>query len=159
MQLLFIYFYETKGTFKKGTIISLSKKYSVTHNDNFNFTLTKNDLFQDDFYGESIDIGAIIGENGTGKSVLINSLRDGNNDYSLAVYEEENGKFFYEGNIEKLIINDNEVSLWNHRAYWSEDLKKIYNLSLIYYSPIIDNSFDSHKESVFYLNDITDCVG
>ena len=44
MQLLFIYFYEIKGTFKKGTIISLSKKYSVTHNGNFNFTLTKNGI-------------------------------------------------------------------------------------------------------------------
>ena len=54
MRLLFIYFYKTKGTFKEGTIISLSKKYSVTHNGNFNFILTKNDLFQDDFYGESM---------------------------------------------------------------------------------------------------------
>ena len=95
MRLLFIYFYETKGTFKKGTIISLSKKYSVKRNDNFNFTLTKNDLFQDDFYDDNIDIGAIIGENGTGKSVLINSLRDGNNDYSVAIYAKEDRQFWF----------------------------------------------------------------
>ena len=32
----------------------------------------------------------ILGENGTGKSVLLNSIRDRNNEYSIFVYEEEN---------------------------------------------------------------------
>ncbi len=67
MRLIFIYFYRTKGTFKEGTTIELSKKYSVKYLGKFKFKLTKRDSFQDDFYGDNIDIGAIIGENGTAR--------------------------------------------------------------------------------------------
>jgi len=152
MRLLFIYFYKTKGTFKEGTTIELSKKYSVKHNGKFKFKLTKRDSFQDDFYGDSIDIGAIIGENGMGKSVLINSLREKDNDYSLALYEEEYGKFVYKGNSSlqvqhKIIIN-------NHRIESSFDFLQIY------YSPTQDvlhqhqvqNGLKNISDSIFILN-------
>jgi len=125
MRLLFIYFYIEKGTFKEKTIIEFSKKYKIKDNENFNFTLIKNSSFQDKFYGNNIDIGAIIGENGRGKSILINSLRDKNNNYSFTVYEKFN-KLFYHGKLDKkIIINNQEVC-------------SPENMSFIYYSPIID---------------------
>ena len=110
MRLLFIYFYQEKGTFEKGTIIEISKKYSVEYIEDYKFKLEKRDSFQDDFYGDNIDIGAIIGENGTGKSVLINSLREKDNDYSLAVYEKRDGSLYIRAivlcklNIKSLLI-------------------------------------------------------
>ncbi len=140
MRLLFIYFYKTKGTFKEGTIIELSKKYSVKHNGKFKFTLTKNSSFQDDFYGNNIDIGAIIGENGTGKSVLINSLRDGSNDYSLAVYEKWDGEFFYEGDFKgKISLEDGNI-------------EPLDDISFVYYSPIMD-MFDFKKKNFTNISD------
>jgi len=153
MRLLFIYFYKTKGTFKEGTIIELSKKYSVKHNGKFKFKLTKRDSFQDDFYGDNIDIGAIIGENGTGKSVLINSLRDGSNDYSLAVYEKGDGEFFYEGDFEgeiyiyrafKINWSTTTVHLslidfqYHYSKFCKNNIKPLDDTSFVYYSPIID---------------------
>ncbi len=135
MRLLFIYCYKTKGTFKEGTIISLSKKYRVTHIDDFNFTLTKDDSFQDDFYGSNIDIGTIIGKNGTGKSILINSLRDEDNNYSLAVYEKKKNEFSYEGKVDNVIINKDKIEL-------------LTDVSSIYYSPIIDLFDFQQKNSV-----------
>ena len=143
MRLLFIYFYKTKGTFEKGTIIELSKKYSVKHIGNnvkdYKFKLEKLDSFQDNFYGNNIDIGAIIGENGTGKSILINSLRDGSNDYSLAVYEKENGKFFYIDFEGKVFINKRII-------------EPLIDTSFVYYSPIID-IFNFEKENLLDVSD------
>jgi len=175
MRLLFIYFYKTKGTFKEGTTIELSKKYSVTDNGffitlkksknlkwsiyckkltlrdyqyqyyefctKFNFLLTENDSFQDDFYGDSIDIGAIIGENGMGKSVLINSLRDKDNDYSLAVYENKKG-FIYskKSSIEnkKIIIDNKEIN----------EIQVYDGFSKIYYSPTQDTLYRTYDDTI-----------
>ncbi|MCG3714689.1 ATP-binding protein [Aliarcobacter butzleri] len=101
MRLLFIYFYKDFGTFEKGSIIHLSKKYKFsidkeksTENE-FYFNKEENPNFIDDFYSKNIDIGVLIGENGTGKSVLINSIKDYmQNDRTIAIYEM-NGEFFY----------------------------------------------------------------
>ena len=96
MRLLFIYFYDDFGTFEKGSIIHLSKKYKFTlekenpTKNEFYFRKEVNPNFIEDFYSENIDIGVLIGENGTGKSVLLNSIRDKNNEYSICIYEEEN---------------------------------------------------------------------
>ncbi len=101
MRLLFIYFYKDFGTFEKGSIISFSKKYFVNanvinkFNKGINFELEENTNFIEDFYSKNIDIGVLIGENGTGKSVLINSIKDYmQNDRTIAIYEM-NGEFFY----------------------------------------------------------------
>ena len=99
MRLLFIYFYDDFGTFEKGSIIHLSKKYKFTldkeksTSNKFYFNKEENSNFIEDFYSKNIDIGVLIGENGTGKSVLLNSIRDRNNECSICVYEEEN-QFF-----------------------------------------------------------------
>ena len=100
MRLLFIYFYKEFGTFEKGSIISFSKKYFVNtnvineFNKEINFELEENENFDDNFYSRNIDIGVLIGENGTGKSILINSIKDYmQDDRAIAIYEI-NGKFY-----------------------------------------------------------------
>ncbi|MFY4810650.1 hypothetical protein ACOTWH_08495 [Aliarcobacter butzleri] len=99
MRLLFIYFYKNFGTFEKGSLIHLSKKYKFTLDkakstgNEFYFKKEENLNFIKDFYSKNIDIGVLIGENGTGKSVLLNSIRDKNNEYSICVYEEKS-QFF-----------------------------------------------------------------
>ena len=91
MRLLFIYFYNDFGTFEKDSIIHLSKKYKFTLDkenstgNQFYFKKEKNTNFIEDFYSKNIDIGVLIGENGTGKSVLLNSIRDKSNEYSICV--------------------------------------------------------------------------
>jgi len=137
MRLLFIYFYKTKGTFKEGTIIELSKKYSVKYLDKFKFKLTKRDSFQDNFYGDNIDIGAIIGENGTGKSLLVNSFIYPKNNYSLAIYEKGDKEFFYEN------FFDEEVSIYGY------DIQLLNDVSFIYYSPIIDSLVEGEEKLSF----------
>lgn len=135
MRLLFIYFYENFGTFEKGSIIHLSKKYKFIFDkeksteNKFYFNKEENPNFIEDFYSEkkNIDIGVLIGENGTGKSVLLNSIRDRKNEYSICVYEEENG-FYCFSNQNKFFIENNETT------------KK--ELNYIYYTSLID-AFDN----------------
>ena len=113
MRLLFIYFYKDFGTFEKGSIIHLSKKYKFTldkeksTSNKFHFNKEENPNFIEDFYSENIDIGVLIGENGTGKSVLLNSIRDKKNNYPIVVYEENNSFYMIENDLFK--IEKNEV--------------------------------------------------
>lgn len=135
MRLLFIYFYKDFGTFEKGSIIHLSKKYKFALDkekfieNELYFKKEENLNFIEDFYSEkkNIDIGVLIGENGTGKSVLLNSIRDKNNDYSICVYEEKN-RFYCFLNQKKIFIENNEIT------------KK--ELNYIYYTSLID-AFDN----------------
>lgn len=133
MRLLFIYFYKKFGTFEKGSIIHLSKKYKFTINEKksteneFYFNKEENLNFIEDFYSNNIDIGVLIGENGTGKSVLLNSIRDKNNDYSICVYEEGN-RFYCFSNQKQIFIENLQI------------IKK--ELNYIYYTSLID-AFDN----------------
>ena len=133
MRLLFIYFYDNFGTFEKGSIIHLSKKYKFTLDEKksteneFYFNKEENSNFIEDFYSKNIDIGILIGENGTGKSVLLNSIRDKSNEYSICVYEEEN-RFYCFLNQKEIFIENNETT------------KK--ELNYIYYTSLID-AFDN----------------
>ncbi|QDF27714.1 OLD family protein [Halarcobacter anaerophilus] len=127
MRLLFIYFYENKGPFPKGTIIQFSKKYHISQSkkNEFNFNMKKNQNFDENFYSNNIDIGVIIGENGSGKSILVNSIRDKNNNYSLIVFESNEGNFYISKDELKVHIND-------------KLLKNKRDFEYIYYCPIID---------------------
>ncbi|MCT7560788.1 hypothetical protein ACN2C0_00355 [Aliarcobacter butzleri] len=133
MQLLFIYFYKEFGTFEKGSIIHLSKKYKFTLDkeksaeNEFYFKKEENPNFIDDFYSRNIDIGVLIGENGTGKSVLLNSIRDKKNEYSICVYEE--------GNVFYCFSNQKEIFIENQKTRKKE-------LNYIYYTSLID-AFDN----------------
>lgn len=131
MRLLFIYFYKEHGTFNKGTIITTSKKYTVEkETEDFSFTLTKNSSFQDRFYGDNLDLGVLIGENGTGKSILINSLRDSNNDYAFGVFEKDDEFFITDSYNRSNVIEVNGVQV-------AQSLFHL-NLDLIYYTPFVD---------------------
>lgn len=142
MRLLFIYFYENFGTFEKGSIIHLSKKYKFTlekeksTENQFYFNKEENLNFIEDFYSKNIDIGVLIGENGTGKSVLLNSIRDSKNDYSICVYEEES-QFFSFSN-QKMIFIENQKIIERKLEY-------------IYYTSIID-AFDNDIKSDYNIS-------
>lgn len=152
MRLLFIYFYDNFGTFKKGSIIHLSKKYKFTlekensTKNEFYFRKEENPNFIEDFYSKNIDIGVLIGENGTGKSVLLNSIRDSKNDYSICVYEENNNFYMIENDLFK--IEKNELYRKNNIPFEEDEdfiikiedekvLKK-RNQKSIYYSSILE---------------------
>lgn len=131
MRLLFIYFYKEFATFQKGSIIHLSKKYKfILDKENstetkFYFNKENNPNYIEDFYSKNIDIGVLIGENGTGKSVLINTLLDSdNNNHSIIVYEVEDN-IYYIGKLKQIIINELKVNKENY-------------FKSIYYSSIID---------------------
>ena len=151
MRLLFIYFYENFGTFEKGSIIHLTKKYKFTLDkeksteNEFYFNKEENPDFIEDFYSENIDIGVLIGENGTGKSVLLNSIRDKNNDYSICVYEE-NIKHKQIVNSLFEIKTNNIFSIETKKGILIENNKILKKeLNYIYYTSIIDASDNDIK--------------
>lgn len=151
MRLLFIYFYKNFGTFEKGSIIHLSKKYKFTLDkekstqNEFYFNKEENPNFIEHFYSKNIDIGVLIGENGTGKSVLLNSIRDKKNEYSICVYEE-NIKHKQIVNSLFEIKTNNIFSIETKKGILIENnkiLKK--DLNYIYYTSIIDTSDNDIK--------------
>lgn len=173
MKLLFIYFYKDFGTFEKGSIIHLSKKYKFTldkaksTSNEFYFRKEENPNFIEDFYSKNIDIGVLIGENGTGKSVLLNSIRDRKNDYSIVFYEENNNFYIIENDLYKIEKNDvykrfdipfNED---NHFTVEIDNRKilKRRNFKSIYYSSILEKinqnlNDDFDISNIYLLNKI-----
>lgn len=154
MRLLFIYFYKEFGTFEKGSIIHLTKKYKFTIDkeksteNEFYFNKEENLNFIEDFYSENIDIGVLIGENGTGKSVLLNSIRDKKNEYSICIYEENNNFYVIENDLFK--IEENEFYKKNNIPFEEDEtfIIKIDNNKIsqkrkfksIYYSSILEKT-------------------
>jgi predicted ATPase len=176
MRLLFIYFYENFGTFEKGSIIHLSKKYKFTlekenpTENEFYFNKEENPNFIEDFYFKNIDIGVLIGENGTGKSVLLNSIRDKKNDYSICVYEEENNEFYLLEN-DLFKIKENEYYERNNIPFEENEnfiikiddkkISKKRNLKSIYYSSILEKinenlNDDFDISNMYLLNEINE---
>lgn len=173
MRLLFIYFYREFASFKKDTIIHLSKKYKFvldeekSTQDEFYFNKKINLNFIEDFYSKNIDIGILIGENGTGKSVLLNSLRDKDNDYSICIYEEDDKFYILENDLFKIKkykeFDKNNIPYEEKSAF----LVKIDNIKLeckrklksIYYSSILEQfhknlNDDYDISNIKLLNDI-----
>ncbi|WP_164469108.1 hypothetical protein [Aliarcobacter cryaerophilus] len=147
MRLLFIYFYKEFGTFEKGSIIHLSKKYKFTIDkeksteNEFYFNKEENPNFIEDFYSKNIDIGVLIGENGTGKSVLLNSIRDMKNEYSICVYEENNNFCMIENDLFKIEENEYFPLEEDEKFIINIDDKKISQkrkFKSIYYSSILE---------------------
>lgn len=173
MRLLFIYFYDNFGIFEKGSIIHLSKKYKFTldkkksTSNKFYFNKEENPNFIEDFYSKNIDIGVLIGENGTGKSILLNSIRDKINEYSICVYEENNNFCMIENDLFK--IEKNEVCKrfdipFNEDNHFTVDIdnRKILkrrNFKSIYYSSILEKinenlNDDFNVSNMYLLNEI-----
>ncbi len=175
MRLLFIYFYKNFGTFEKGSIIHLSKKYKFsidkeksTENE-FYFNKEENPNFIDDFYSKNIDISMLIGENGTGKSVLLNSIRDRNNEYSICAYEENNNFCMMENDLFKIEENEfyekNNIPFNNNEKFIIKiDDNKIpqeRKFKSIYYSSILEKinqnlNDDFDISNIYLLNKINE---
>lgn len=170
MRLLFIYFYKDFGTFEKGSIIHLTKKYKFildkeksTENE-FYFNKEENPNFIEDFYSKNIDIGVLIGENGTGKSVLLNSIRDKKNEYSICIYEENNNFYVIENDLFKIKENEYFPLEENENFIIKIDDKKISQkrkLKSIYYSSILEKinenlNDDFDISNIYLLNKINE---
>lgn len=170
MRLLFIYFYKDFGTFEKGSIIHLSKKYKFildkeksTENE-FYFNKEENPNFIEDFYSKNIDIGVLIGENGTGKSVLLNSIRDKKNEYSICIYEENNNFYVIENDLFKIKENEYFPLEENENFIIKIDDKKISQkrkFKSIYYSSILEKinenlNDDFDISNIYLLNKINE---
>ncbi|MFW0693201.1 hypothetical protein ACN091_02885 [Aliarcobacter butzleri] len=175
MRLLFIYFYKDFGTFEKGSIIHLSKKYKFsidkeksTENE-FYFNKEENPNFIDDFYSKNIDIGVLIGENGTGKSVLLNSIRDKKNEYSICVYEENNNFCMIENDLFRIEENEfyekNNIPFNNNEKFIiiidDNKIPQERKFKSIYYSSILEKinqnlNDDFDISNIYLLNKINE---
>ncbi|WP_066347293.1 hypothetical protein [Aliarcobacter cryaerophilus] len=173
MRLLFIYFYKEFGTFEKGSIIHLTKKYKFTIDkeksteNEFYFNKEENPNFIDDFYSKNIDIGVLIGENGTGKSVLLNSIRDKKNEYSICVYEENNNFYMIENDLFKIkkneLYNKNNIPFNKDEKFVikinDKNISKRRKFKSIYYSSILEKinqnlNDDFDVSNMYLLNEI-----
>jgi len=166
LRLLFIYFYKEHATFEKGTIIHLSKKYKFSLNKDksteeyFYFNKEENTNFLEDFYSKNIDIGVLIGENGTGKSILLNSCRDKNNNYAITIYEK-NGSFYCTGNLNtkeiklnniNIIKENNQKFIYFSHAYENQSIDDLSNnISNQYFLSVYDNYSKTLKDKLSWI--------
>ncbi|MDX9743132.1 MAG: hypothetical protein RBT59_04885, partial [Arcobacteraceae bacterium] len=161
--MLFIYFYKEQGIFEEDTIISFSKKYNIEYikDSTYSFKLTKNKYYNNEFYSNNSDIGVIIGENGTGKSILVNSLRDSNNKYSIIVYEKDEGEIFYFGQKNNVFINGSEIIQDRSFDYiyyssifevYENEINNKYNISNVALHIDLERNIDFDKKQMCVTN-------
>lgn len=137
MELLYIWIEEYKNIKKQGFNFNPKYKFEVEVNKNkenqikdCKLTYTKNSNYIKEFFRKRIiNLTAIIGENGVGKSSLLEFIigRDTSNKYVI-IYEERE-LIYYESNIENVMIPEecqiSKMDFWNDGQ----------NSWLIYYNP------------------------
>lgn len=101
IRLHYIWFKDNNTFFNQGINFSSKYNFSYDYGDSgstkLKVTGPKNDKYVDDFFGNNIDVTAIVGQNGTGKTTLlkfIQSLRSGVIYEDCVIVCERASKFF-----------------------------------------------------------------
>lgn len=129
----------------------------------FNLTLSKKEFYDDILYGDNVEVFGIVGDNGTGKSTILDYIRRLHYDNSNFTEEsgvsfsiwEENGRFvLYKGLYEEkdilLFLRDENT----HTIITLTEFPYEYpRTGIVYYSDIVDekyvyNKFDSRHSAM-----------
>jgi len=141
--------------------INFSEKYYFYYdvdNNTLKINEKPNKRYIDNFFGENIDLTAVVGQNGSGKTTLLKLimqiLNNNSNDYKIQnlkfiiVFEKENNKneliaYYSEAIVEKLQANYNNISF-----HPIKDLYAKTNLRCIYYSNVYDFSLTECENNI-----------
>lgn len=89
--------------------------YSLKHSNNLEILMKKNINFIKDFYGNNINLTAIVGQNGTGKTYVLNNIFNLSKDKGIFFFEDD-GEIKYYGN-KKVYSSEKNVDLSGHSNF------------------------------------------
>jgi predicted ATPase len=145
MELLFTWIEDYRNIKNQG--INFSAEFNITFDNQTNvLSITKRQNYIPSFFGKSIsNISVIVGENGTGKTSILNI---------------GNATFYFGRNTEKYFVVCNNEELLDKLKFDTENLPKVdtyeeFKLNdtlIIHYSNFIDNYFDSNYNSLLPQN-------
>ena len=137
MELVYLWVDEYKNIDKQG--FDFSPKFNCNYDPDTNeLTIVENDNYIDNFFGENINVMAIVGKNGSGKSSILeifaNLILQTNIENSIILSIYKNKKLIFITNIKSLNINYSD-------EYEIKSIHDIndYNIFSVYYSPNFTN--------------------
>jgi len=156
MQIVYYYIEELNDI--KQQNINFGDKYIFKYDPKSKeLTADENELYIENFYGDNINITAIIGENGSGKTSLLNNLIQLNdlffNTYKFIVITKINDIYTisYQG-IDNVYLNENIKGFKTNRIIKENDYNSESNSGII----SIDYSNVFNNTNLIYYNNILD---
>lgn len=156
MQIVYYYIEELNDI--KQQNINFGDKYIFNYDPiTKELTADENELYIENFYGDNINITAIIGENGSGKTSLLNNLIQLNdlffNTYKFIVITKINDIYTisYQG-IDNVYLNENIKGFKTNRIIKENDYNSESNSGII----SIDYSNVFNNTNLIYYNNILD---
>lgn len=158
MKLVYLWIYKYKNIENMG--INLSSYYRVEMSGNKRFKIVLNKGLDKFIYTENTSIMALVGENGAGKSTVLDALRSilfdkQSHKQSLKgfiVYETDGEFYLYDAasDIDKIVETDESIK----KTVKKHPSDAFYNASLIYYSDFLDlkyylNNFDDGEDEPY----------
>ena len=169
MQIVYYYIEELNDI--KQQNINFGDKYTFNYDPiTKELTAEENELYIENFYGDNINITAIIGENGSGKTSLINNLiklndlfynsnnfiviTKTNNQYNISYQGLEVINFnvfpFKKNNYIKKDLTSNLDSGFNNISFQYSEIFE--NTDIIFYSNILNFNTNTINNDIKYIN-------
>ena len=150
MELVYLWVEEYKNIHKQG--FNFSPKFNCNYDPDTNeLTIDENNDYIDNFFGDNINVTAILGKNGSGKSsvaeFLYLSRKNNDNKHIIVFYKKEEKVFVYLNVDIKL-----SFAFKTHYAYSTildSDIYKNIDLGYINFSHFITNVFDENDGGSF----------
>ena len=138
MELVYLWVEEYKNIYRQG--FNFSPRFECEYKDG-NLTICdkkkkecKDNEYLENFFGKNINVTAIVGKNGTGKSNVLEVIKYGiidenkNKTYFVLMYDRVNNIFILQGNIEDSKRNRIKESLEKADKKYNLSSKEIHNI-------------------------------
>ena len=143
MELVYLWVEEYKNIHKQG--FNFSPKFNCNYDPNTNeLTIDENDKYIENFFGDNINVTAIVGKNGSGKSSVLQALTNRDNYYSFfdSHSEEISKDKFFDRNI--ILLYDEDIESENYLNEFNINQQAKTNLN-------IDSKYILNNISVSFL--------
>ena len=163
MELVYLWIKKYKNIEKQE--FNFSPKFQCKYDEDSNeLTIDENDDYIPDFFGENINVTAIVGKNGSGKSSVLKAITDNTiNNKIIKIYYNREADTFYkfarENNNIRFYINGHETDI-NEINYQDENYKtiffeKFYRIYDISWGDSIVNVFDNNAKDIQLIIDFS----
>lgn len=137
MELVYLWVKKYKNIEEEG--FNFSSKFQCNFNqEKLELSITKNDNYINNFFGDKINVTGIVGENGSGKSSILEILSNKYNEFDISAglffvfYDNNNDKILFRGAKEKEKVEN------IYKLELQQTINALKNTTTIYFSNILN---------------------
>jgi len=160
MELVYLWVEEYKNIHKQG--FNFSPRFECEYDENTNkLTINKNDNYIENFFGKNINVTAIVGENGSGKSSVLEAIINNyDNNKILKIYYDSKEQKFYKHaqdfnkikfKLNQLYIDVVEIEYKNYQKIFFSNSYQTRDMYSGYYLTIYQNKIREIKLAIHLL--------